>query len=245
MSKNISSQYKTANSNRDIMCLENLTYQVIEGNNRRKVLNDVSFTFEDGKLYTISGPSGSGKTTLLYAMAGLLSDVTGKIYLEGEPFLLKKKNARDRIRLEQMGMIFQNLNLFSFLNVEDNILVPFYVRKERVTKEIKKKVSQYLDMMNLGQIQKKNIQSLSGGEQQRVAIIRAMISNPKLILCDEPTASLDGENVTVFMDALLKIQRERNTTVVIVTHDDRVFQYGDEKLLMVDGCFTRVSGDAI
>lgn len=235
MRKNQLQAYKNIEQKNAVMRLENLTYQVIEGNDKRKVLNDINFTFQDGKLYTISGPSGSGKTTLLYAMAGLLTDMTGNIYLENEPFSAKRRSARDKIRLEQMGMIFQNLNLFSFLNVEDNILVPFYVRKEKVTREIKEKVSKYLDAMNLGQIQKKNIQSLSGGEQQRVAIIRAMISNPKIILCDEPTASLDSENVLAFMEALLKMQREQNATVVIVTHDDRVFQYGDEKLRMVDG----------
>ena len=245
MKNNLLNLYNDLTQRNSVMRLENLTYQVFEGNKRRNVLNDVSFNFENGKIYTISGPSGSGKTTLLYAMAGLLSDVTGNIYLASEPFLAKKKSARNQIRLEQMGMIFQNLNLFSFLNVEDNILIPYYVRKERVTKEIRKRVSKYLETMNLGQIQKKNIQSLSGGEQQRVAIIRAMISAPKLILCDEPTASLDGENVTAFMEALLKMQRVQDATIVIVTHDDRVFQYGDEKLRMADGRLTKDGRSAL
>ena len=219
-----------------VMKLDDLTYQIIEGNKKRTILNNINYSFERGKLYTISGPSGSGKTTLLYAMAGLLSDATGNIYLNGEPFLAKRKAARDRIRLEEMGMIFQKFNLFSFLNVEDNILAPYYVRKEKVTKETRKKLGHYLQEMHLGQIQKKNIQSLSGGEQQRVAILRAMLPEPKLILCDEPTASLDSENVTTFMNTLMKMRQDQDATIVIVTHDDRVFQYGDEKIHMEDGC---------
>ena len=132
-------------------------------------------------------------------------------------------------------MVFQNLNLFDFMNVEDNILIPYYLRKQRISMKVRRQVGEYLELLNLGQIQKKQISALSGGEQQRVAIIRAIVSAPQLILCDEPTASLDSKNVYIFMEALMKLQRESKSTIVIVTHDQRVFDYGDEKIRIVDG----------
>ena len=133
-----------------------------------------------------------------------------------------------------MSMIFQNLNLFGFMNVEDNILVPMYLNRKKIDMQIKDEVAYYLDLMKLGQIQDRPIQSLSGGEQQRVAIIRALIMNPKVVLCDEPTASLDSENVEMFMETLDRIKKE-DSTFVIVTHDQRVFKHGDHRINIVDG----------
>jgi putative ABC transport system ATP-binding protein len=219
----------------EIMRIEHLNYKIPEGEGMRSILSDVSCVLEDETIYTISGPSGSGKTTLLYAMAGLLDDITGVIQVDDVNLAALKRSGKDRYRKQKVGMIFQNLNLFSFLNVEDNILIPLYVKKMPVDKEVKKQISRYLDLLHLGQIQKKSVASLSGGEQQRVAIIRTIIANPRLILCDEPTASLDSENVIAFMDALQMIQREQKSTIVIVTHDQRVFEYGDRKLYMTDG----------
>lgn len=219
----------------EIMKIEHVNYKIQEGEMVRSILNDVSCILEEGTLYTISGPSGSGKTTLLYAMAGLLDELTGVIRVNGEDLVAMKRRAKDNYRKQNVSMIFQNLNLFPFMNVKDNILVPFHIRKMPITPEIKRNVAYYLDLLHLGQIQKKSVAALSGGEQQRVAIIRAMIANPRLLLCDEPTASLDSENVIAFMDALVKIQREQKSAIVIVTHDQRVFEYGDEKMTMTDG----------
>ena len=131
------------------------------------------------------------------------------------------------------------MNLFDFMNVEDNILVPYYLRKQKISMKVRRQIGEYLDLLNLGQIQKKQISALSGGEQQRVAVIRAIVSAPQLILCDEPTASLDSKNVYIFMEALLKLQRESRSTIVIVTHDQQVYDYGDEKIQIVDGCLHR------
>lgn len=218
--------------------IKNLKYVVQDAGKERTILNSVNCSFGQGKLYTISGPSGSGKTTFLYAMAGLLDNVQGSVRIGETELLKEKRHTRDRIRLEQIGMIFQNLNLFDFMNTEDNILIPYYLRKQKISKEIHRQIAEYLDLLNLGQIQKKNIASLSGGEQQRVAIIRAIVSKPKLILCDEPTACLDSKNVQIFMDALLKLQRQSHSTIIIVTHDQRVYDYGDEKIHIVDGCLS-------
>ena len=219
--------------------VQNLTYTVQEAGRDRMILNHINCSFEKGKIYTISGPSGSGKTTLLYAMAGLLDHVQGEVRIGDTELLTERRRTRDRIRLEKIGIVFQNLNLFDFMNVEDNILVPYYLRKQKISMKVRRQIAEYLDLLNLGQIQKKQISSLSGGEQQRVAIIRAITSAPQMILCDEPTASLDSENVYIFMEALLKLQRESKSTIIIVTHDQRVYDYGDEKIQIVDGCLRR------
>lgn len=219
--------------------VQNLTYTVQEAGRDRMILNHINCSFEKGKIYTISGPSGSGKTTLLYAMAGLLDHVQGEVRIGDTELLTERRRTRDRIRLEKIGIVFQNLNLFDFMNVEDNILVPYYLRKQKISMKVRRQIAEYLDLLNLGQIQKKQISSLSGGEQQRVAIIRAITSAPQMILCDEPTASLDSENVYIFMEALLKLQRESKSTIIIVTHDQRVYDYGDEKIQIVDGCLHR------
>lgn len=219
--------------------VQNLTYTVQEAGRDRMILNHINCSFEKGKIYTISGPSGSGKTTLLYAMAGLLDHVQGEVHIGDTELLTERRRTRDRIRLEKIGIVFQNLNLFDFMNVEDNILVPYYLRKQKISMKVRRQIAEYLDLLNLGQIQKKQISSLSGGEQQRVAIIRAITSAPQMILCDEPTASLDSENVYIFMEALLKLQRESKSTIIIVTHDQRVYDYGDEKIQIVDGCLHR------
>lgn len=218
-----------------VAAVEDLTYTVKEAGKDRTILNHISCSFEQGKIYTISGPSGSGKTTLLYAMAGLLDQVGGRVRIGETELLRERRRSRDHIRLEKIGMVFQNLNLFDFMNVEDNILIPYYLRKQRISMKVRRQVREYLELLNLGQIQKKQISALSGGEQQRVAIIRAIVSAPQLILCDEPTASLDSKNVYIFMEALMKLQRESKSTIVIVTHDQRVFDYGDEKIRIVDG----------
>ena len=219
--------------------VQDLTYTVQEAGKDRVILNHINCSFEQGKIYTISGPSGSGKTTLLYAMAGLLDQVRGEVHIGETEMLRERRRTRDRIRLEKIGIVFQNLNLFDFMNVEDNILVPYYLRKQKISMKVRRQTGEYLDLLNLGQIQKKQISALSGGEQQRVAVIRAIVSAPQLILCDEPTASLDSKNVYIFMEALLKLQRESRSTIVIVTHDQRVYDYGDEKIQIVDGCLHR------
>ena len=171
-------------------------------------------------------------------MAGLLSDVEGEIIINGINYnKIKTQKEKDSFRLDNISMIFQNLNLFSFMDVEENILVPLYAKKTKIDRSITEKVNYYLDLMNLGQIGKNSIKTLSGGEQQRIAIIRALISEPKVILCDEPTASLDGENVDIFMNILDKIKKESDAVLIVVTHDQRVLKYGEKKIYMNDGKF--------
>lgn len=215
--------------------LINVSYIVKDANKKRELLKKINYSFEKGVISIISGPSGSGKSTLLYAIAGLLNGVSGDIIIEGDNIICMTEEERNAYRLNNISMVFQNLNLFSFMSVEDNILVPIRLKNKKVTPEIQQRVLKYLELMKLGDVRKKNIQSLSGGEQQRVAIIRALIDAPKVVLCDEPTASLDEENVKIFMDTLVEIKNTTNATFIIVTHDARVLQYAEQKIKIVDG----------
>lgn len=220
---------------KNIICANDVRYTVEEGMGTRNILDGVTYNFQKSKITTISGPSGSGKTTLLYSLAGLLNFIAGSVTVNNQSLYAMKQTERDDFRLKNISMVFQNLNLFSFMNVEENILTPFYIKNKKVSKDVRDKISMYLDLMGLNQIQKKSIQALSGGEQQRVAIIRAIIDNAAVIICDEPTASLDQKNTEVFMDTLVKMKEKTQTTIIIATHNERVFKYGDDKVHMLDG----------
>jgi len=218
-----------------VIKLENVSYQVMDGEKEKKVLSQINYTFSSSKITAITGPSGSGKTTLLYALGGLLNHVDGNVYIDETSLYSLEEVTRDYFRKNNMSMIFQNYNLFSFMNVEDNILMPYYVKKKDVENEVKSKCLHYLEKFGLGDIRKRTITSLSGGEQQRIAIIRSIIDNPGIILCDEPTANLDKENTEKFMSMLTQMVNEVNSTVIIVSHDEEVCQYADNVLCIVDG----------
>ncbi|MDR2025712.1 MAG: ATP-binding cassette domain-containing protein [Hungatella sp.] len=215
--------------------LKHVSYMIQEGKSNRKILDDISYSFSDNQMVTINGPSGSGKTTLLYALGGLLNITDGDVQINNRSLIEMQAGERDDFRLNNISYIYQNLNLFSFMNVEDNILISYYLRNEKINKEVQDHIGEYLHLFGLGKIQKKDISVLSGGEKQRIAIIRALISNPKIILCDEPTANLDSENTIKFMDYLTQAKKITKSIIIIVTHDDRVYNYGDTKLKMLDG----------
>ncbi len=221
--------------NNNSIKISDLHYKVKEGESYREILNGITCDIPEGVLTTISGPSGSGKTTFLYAMAGLINDVSGSVEYGGESIYSMSPAQRDAFRLNNISFIFQHLNLFNFLNVEDNIKINQIMRNEKITPELEKKIDKYLDLMKLGNIRKKPIQSLSGGERQRVAIIRAFISDAKYIFSDEPTGNLDSKNSLMFMDCLKDIMSENNATIVLVTHDSKIFNYGDNKIYIEDG----------
>ncbi|MDR2044787.1 MAG: ATP-binding cassette domain-containing protein [Clostridium sp.] len=218
------------------VALNKVLYSVKDGCNKRNLLNEISCSFEENKITAISGSSGSGKTTLLYAIAGLLSRIdSGEVSVFGTSVYQLSSKEKDAFRLHHISMIFQGLNLFSFMNVKQNICVPLYAKNKKVTKETDERISYYLEVMGLGQIQERELKSLSGGEQQRIAIIRAIIDKPKIVLCDEPTASLDQENSVLFLEQLRKLILENHMTAILVSHDDIVKSYADASMRMADG----------
>lgn len=220
---------------KEIIKIENLCYKIKDGSEEKFLLNDINANFNLSEIITISGPSGSGKTTLLYAMAGMLDNIEGEIYIDNKNILACSRKEREMIRLNEISIVFQNLNLFPFMNVEDNILLPYYIKNKIVCNETHKLMNEYMNIMNLTGINKRTIQSLSGGEQQRVAIVRSILDSTKIILCDEPTASLDKKNTEIFMDTLVNISKRSKAVFIIVTHDEKVVKYGTTKYYMEDG----------
>lgn len=218
-----------------MITMTDLSFEVNEGDKQRTILDIPFHVFESSKINVVSGPSGSGKTTLLYALAGILSINSGKVEIDGTSLYELMKDQRDNYRMDYISTIYQNHNLLSFMTVEENILMPYYVKGLKVDDQVKKRVAKHLEMMNLENIQHKSINSLSGGEQQRVSIIRAMIRNPRVILCDEPTASLDSENTVRFMESLKLMRKDNKPTIIIATHDEKVIGYSESNIYMVDG----------
>lgn len=215
--------------------VSNLSYEITEADKLRRIIDIEAYSFEESKINVISGPSGSGKTTLLYALGGILDITSGEVEINNISLYNLDKAKRDQFRMDNISMVYQNYNLFSFMTVEENILVPYFIKGIKVDSQIKKEIVEYLDMLNLGRIQHKSINSLSGGEQQRVAIIRAMIRKPCVILCDEPTASIDSVNTINFMENLKVLNKKNKSTVIIATHDEKVMKYAENIVNMEDG----------
>ena len=220
---------------KEIIRINNLSYKVKDGDEEKMLLNNISISFEMPEIITISGPSGSGKTTFLYAISGMLDNLKGEIYIEEKNILACTKKEREKIRLNDISIIFQNLNLFSFMNVEDNILLPYYIKERTVNEKTCQLMNEYLTIMNLAGINKRDIHSLSGGEQQRVAIARAVAKNPKILLCDEPTGALDYKTGKQILKLLQDTCRENNMTVIIVTHNAALAPMADKVIHFKNG----------
>lgn len=215
--------------------VENLTYSIQEGNQARKILNNISINIPKGKLTSITGESGSGKTTLLYGLSGILKIDEGNVFLNDKNLCNMKIKEREKFRLNHISFIYQQLNLFNFLNVEENIKINWLLRNKKISKDVDKQIDQYLELFNLGNSKKKEIQSLSGGEKQRIAIIRSFVSKSDFIFTDEPTGNLDTKNSLLFMESLQKIMKNSTRTVIMVTHDSKLCNYADEKINLIDG----------
>jgi putative ABC transport system ATP-binding protein len=221
--------------NNTIMSLENITKNYGLNGTIIKALKNVSFVLKNGEVVLLMGPSGSGKTTLLSVMGLLLHPTEGKIYFEDKTFDNKtKQKTLTEIRRNSIGFIFQSFNLVKSLTVLQNVELMCKIGK--INKNgYKKRCVEILKMLNMGHRLNQIPKNLSGGERQRVAIARALINNPKLIFADEPTGNLDSENGKNIGEYFQKIAKERETTVLIATHDNRLEFCADRIIHMEDG----------
>ena len=221
--------------NNTIMSLENITKNYGLNGTIIKALKNVSFVLKNGEVVLLMGPSGSGKTTLLSVMGLLLHPTEGKIYFEDKTFDNKtKQKTLTEIRRNSIGFIFQSFNLVKSLTVLQNVELMCKIGK--INKNgYKKRCVEILEMLNMGHRLNQIPKNLSGGERQRVAIARALINNPKLIFADEPTGNLDSENGKNIGEYFQKIAKERGTTVLIATHDNRLEFCADRIIHMEDG----------
>ena len=199
-------------------------------------VQDVSLSVAPGEIVLIMGPSGSGKTTLLSMLGALLKPTEGEIQINGDVISALKENRLPDIRLRQFGFIFQDFNLLSALSALENVAIVAELAGVRGS-DARRKATELLTALGLGQRLNFLPEKLSGGEKQRVAIARALVNNPALILADEPTANLDSKIGHEIMRLMRSIAKEQGRSVVIVSHDQRIKDIADRVLWLEDGQF--------
>ena len=210
--------------------------KVYEGKVAYRALTDIDLEVEKGEFVAIMGPSGSGKTTLLNMISTIDEPTTGEIKIAGEnPHTLKKK-ALAEFRRRELGFIFQDFNLLHTLTVEENIVLPLTLDGVSV-KEMEEKAATIAEKLGISHILKKRIFEISGGQAQRVAVSRAMVHKPKLLLADEPTGNLDSKASKDVMEMLVSINQEEEATLLLVTHDPQAASYSDRVVFIRDGRF--------
>lgn len=206
-------------------------------------LNNVSLEVKDSEFVAIMGPSGCGKSTLLNILGLLDNPTSGKYWLGDKEVGMLKEKERTRVRKGQIGFVFQSFNLIDELNVAENVELPLTYLNVKAS-ERKQRVQEILKRMNISHRATHFPQQLSGGQQQRVAIARAVISNPKLILADEPTGNLDSKNGEEVMSLLTELNRE-GTTIVMVTHSKHDATFAHRTINLFDGQIVDSVGDFI
>jgi predicted ABC-type transport system involved in lysophospholipase L1 biosynthesis ATPase subunit len=201
------------------------------GSRRIDVLRGLSLGVAQGEAVFLCGPSGAGKTTLLYTLAGLERPESGYVEFEGRRLYAGNETSQARLRNEKMGFVFQGYFLLPELTALENVMLPGMIgrRAERETAD------KSLQAVGLGERLHHLPAELSGGEQQRVAIARALTNDPDIIFADEPTGNLDSKTGDAIIDLLLNLARDRNKTLLVVTHDNRLAVRGDRQLRIVDG----------
>jgi len=199
-----------------------------------KALSDINLTFEKGEFTTLSGESGSGKTTLLNIIGGLDSATSGEIFFEGEEITAYSEEKMAKLRLHDIGFIFQAYNLIHVLTVRENI--GFIMKLLKFDeKEIEARTLELASILQIEDILDKLPGEISGGQQQRVAVARAVASRPKLILADEPTANLDSKNSERLMNMLRTLNEKEHVTVIFASHDKYVLELSKRIIVLDDG----------
>jgi putative ABC transport system ATP-binding protein len=213
---------------------EHLVKTFGSGRAELRAVDDVSLTIEPGELVLIMGPSGSGKTTLLSMLGGLLRPTSGSIELHGMDIAELDESRLPRIRARSVGFVFQSFNLLDALTVEENILFPAQL-VPRGIKAGRDRADELIERLGLSERRHSFPRTLSGGEQQRVSIARALVNAPPLILADEPTGNLDSVKGQEVLMILHDVARDEGRSVVLVTHDPRVEDVADRVLWLEDG----------
>ncbi|MFN4173604.1 MAG: ABC transporter ATP-binding protein [Parachlamydiaceae bacterium] len=219
----------------EILRAEKINKDYFDGKNIRRVLHDINLTVNENEFLMIMGPSGSGKTTLLSILGLILQPTEGKVYLKENPIENMSEDEITTLRLKSIGFVFQNSTLIPALNLFENILLPCGIQGKRITKEQSERANYYLDRFKLFHHKNNFPVELSGGEKQRSAIIRALINDPPILLCDEPTSVLDSENALIVLETLRDLSKESKRGVLMITHDPRAKAYASRILRLDEG----------
>lgn len=210
-----------------------------KGEAKIDVLHHIDWQIDPGKITFLVGPSGCGKTTLISIIAGILTSTSGSVSLFGDEIAKMKNGALTRFRRDHIGFIFQQFNLLPALTAAENVSVPLVIQGVRRGKALKR-ARELLAKVGLEKHMNALPKQLSGGQQQRIAVARALIHDPTLLVCDEPTASLDHESGEQIMQLLTNNAKQKDRCVIVVTHDSRIFHYADVMTYIDDGRISKI-----
>ena len=206
---------------------------------KTRALSDIDLTIAKGELVALTGPSGSGKSTLLNLLGLLDRPTAGRILLNGIDTTKMNDAALTDLRAKMLGFVFQFHHLLPAFNAIENVMLPDWGHTGRPSADVRARAEELLRQVGLGQRLDRLTNKLSGGEQQRVAIARALVNRPPLVLADEPTGNLDTESSNAVFALLRQFNRDRGTTFLVVTHDERIAAACDRVIEMVDGRLTK------
>ncbi|PKR86332.1 ABC transporter ATP-binding protein [Heyndrickxia camelliae] len=215
-----------------ILKIEHLSKQYGKGETAVKALDDVSFSVNKGEFVAIIGPSGSGKSTLLHLLGGVDRPTSGKVFVDNTDIYSLNETQLAIFRRRQIGLIYQFYNLIPVLTVEENITLPLLLDGHKV---YKKQFDDIVKLLNLDNRLNHLPNQLSGGQQQRVSIGRSLISNPAIMLADEPTGNLDSKNSREIIDLLKMFNKTLNQTLLVITHDEDIALQADRVISIEDG----------
>jgi putative ABC transport system ATP-binding protein len=218
--------------------LYKVSKQVPSGADILTILHSLDLVIADGQFVSVVGPSGSGKSTLLGLIAGLDAPTSGDIRIDGQSIINISEDALAQLRSEKIGFVFQSFHLIPSLTAYENILIPMEIAG---LKDAHPRTKELLEDVDLGARAHHYPSQLSGGEQQRVAIARAFANDPSILLADEPTGNLDSKNGRHVFDLMVQMNRKRNATLVLVTHDHELASLADRRISLRDG---RVAKDS-
>lgn len=217
-----------------VISARNLNHYFGEGNLKKQVLFDINLDIHAGEIVIMTGPSGSGKTTLLTLMGGLRSAQEGSLKILDHQLLDANKQELTKLRCN-IGYIFQAHNLLTFLTAKQNVRMSLELHDRYLEQDLDRVASDILTTVGLAERAEYYADSLSGGQKQRVAIARALVSQPKIVLADEPTAALDKKSGRDAVELMQKLAKEQNCTILLVTHDNRILDIADRIVYMEDG----------
>lgn len=216
-----------------VRCID-LCRTYYQGDQAIKALDHVNLEIEEGGFVCLSAPSGGGKTTLLNAIGGLDQPDSGEVWIAGERIDNLSKGELAKLRLRQIGFVFQAFNLIPVLTARENVEFVMQIQGVQADKRAEQ-ARAILEEVGLEGLDDRRPADMSGGQQQRVAVARAIVSRPALVLADEPTANLDSHNADELMQLFVELNQHHNTTFVIATHDQRVMAYAKRLIRMLDG----------
>ncbi len=219
-----------------VLVAENLTktYGEYKGENATKALAGVSMKVEKGEFVAIMGPSGSGKTTLVNILSGITTPTSGRVMIGGQQIELLSKDELARFRRQNIGFVFQEFNLLEHLTLEENVMLPLVLDKKEPDM-IQNTVEGIIAFLGIAESKHKYPTSVSGGQQQRAAVARALVNDPSIIFADEPTGNLDSKSANAVMHCLGSLNEEKDATIMMVTHDVFAASFCKRVVFIKDG----------